>query len=121
MHTTAKGASDRHDRYLWKTKTRIWKKSQHVAHADTAARQRSQRPHARAGDTGVPMTGTELRTLRVQKGISQVGLARMLEVKPITVWRWEQGTGKNKRDISPQMARLITLLLGKVKSPENIP
>lgn len=39
----------------------------------------------------MPMTGTELRKLRVKAGLSQEGLARLCDVASRTIVRWEKG------------------------------
>jgi transcriptional regulator with XRE-family HTH domain len=40
------------------------------------------------------LTGTELKKLRLALGITQLQLARDLEVSELTVWRWEGRKGK---------------------------
>lgn len=63
------------------------------------------------------MSGEELKTLRESKALSQAQLARMLEVNVMSVSRWERG----ERKISPQIHKLIQLLLGKVKPDQQSP
>jgi DNA-binding transcriptional regulator YiaG len=40
------------------------------------------------------MTPEELTTRREELGLTQAGLARMLGVPPLTVWKWEHANQK---------------------------
>jgi len=45
----------------------------------------------------------EVETLRTQLGLTQGQLAKMLDVHPTTVWRWESG------QVEPSTATMIAL------------
>ncbi len=54
------------------------------------------------------MTGPDLRTARKQLGLTQTGLARLLDVDVTTISRWERG------DIAIQHPAILRLALERI-------
>jgi DNA-binding transcriptional regulator YiaG len=61
------------------------------------------------GIVGLPMkmTGSELRFLRTEMGLTQEQLAEILKVKPLSVSRWERGDPIT--DVSEMLIRLLAV------------
>ena len=60
----------------------------------------------RAGESRGNMTATEIKTLRLSLGLSQIELAERLGYHPASICRWEAGTQHPTRRVVKQLMRL---------------
>jgi transcriptional regulator with XRE-family HTH domain len=59
------------------------------------------------------MTGAQVRMLRERCRLSLRGLARVIKVSHITIWRWETG----RHAIPPRLAIMLALMAHHVRPP----
>jgi transcriptional regulator with XRE-family HTH domain len=64
-------------------------------------------------------SGTKVRDCRLAAGLSQEGLARVIPVSQVTIWRWESGRDDPVADTLPSLADALGVAISDLYAADE--